>query len=239
MLSGLVGDWWRPLWTHDDVTVIHVDLACDTVNEQRAWVRLDATERQRADRFRNGAARRRFLLCRSALRSILCRSFPCQNRQLVLGAAEHGKPFATVDGTCAALGFNVSHSGRHGLIALAPEGRVGVDVEERVAVRNLDVLVGAVLGPNERSEVTARSGARKLHLFLDLWTMKEALSKAHGKGLSMDVSAFEISSSMRHGSRRGAFSFPDRPDVVWRLHNIGTEQFAAAVAHTRGAGDGD
>ena len=212
--------------------MVHVSLACHPANEQDAWAWLDDSERHRASRFRHSGAKRRYVLCRAALRSLLCDALGCRNRQLAFCAAEHGKPFATVEGAQATVGFNVSHSGQQGLIALAPEGHVGVDVEERVPPRNLDLLAGAVLGPNERAEVTAASGAERLRLFFDLWTMKEALTKAHGMGLSMDASGFEVSPDMRRGSRSGVFRFPDAPDVAWQVRNIGTDRFAAALAYT-------
>jgi 4'-phosphopantetheinyl transferase len=225
------GDWWRPFRQFDDVNVTLVDLIANEVNEQAAWKWLDDDERARARRFQHVGARRRYVLCRASLRSLLSSTLECHNERLAFGVAEHGKPFATVNGQQVPINFNVSHSGRHGLIALSCRGRVGVDVEERVPQRNLDVLVEAILGPEERAEVTAASGRRRLHLFLDMWTMKEALSKAHGKGLSMDVSAFEIPRHLRNGSRSGEFWFADAPDDTWRLENIGTDRFAAAVAY--------
>lgn len=232
MAPGLTGDWWRLFKQIDDVAVVHVDLAPDEVNEQKARTWLDGEERRRAGRFQHSGAMRRYTLCRASLRSLLCSALDCRNQHLAFGASEHGKPFATVDGLRAPIGFNVSHSGQHGLIALAGRGRVGVDVEERVPQRNLEVLMEAVLGPTERAEVAAASGRRKLHLFLDLWTMKEALGKAHGMGLSLDVSGIEIPHDIRNGARGGLFRFSQMPDVAWRLENIGTDRFAAAVAHT-------
>ena len=213
---------------------MHVDLAPHEANERRAWTWLDADERRRAHRFQHVGARRRYVLCRASLRSLVCRELGCGNERLVFGASEHGKPFAIVGGSRAPIDFNVSHSGQHGLIALAASGRVGVDVEERVPQRNLDTLADAVFSPDERADVAAASGSHKLHLFLDLWTMKEALSKALGTGLSMDVSGFEVPRAMRNGSRSGVFTFPHLPDVAWKIENIGTERFAAAVAYEDG-----
>ena len=66
--------------------------------------------------------------------------------------------------------------------------------------------------------------------------MKEALSKAHGEGLSMDVSAFEIPRHLRNGPRGGEFRFADATDAAWWLENIGTDRFAAAVAHEKDGG---
>ena len=234
MALGLVGDWWRPFTQFNGVAVVHVDLVPHEASESAAWAWLDAEERRRAHRFQHTGARRRYVLCRASLRSLLCSALDCDNRRITFDTAEHGKPLAVVAGSRAPIDFNVSHSGQHGLIALAASGRVGVDVEERVPQRNLDTLADAVFGPDERADVAAASGSHKLHLFLDLWTMKEALSKALGTGLSMDVASFEIPKAMRNGAASGCFRFAEVPDVAWRLHNVGTERFAAAVAYEDG-----
>ena len=177
--------------------------------------------------------KRRFTLCRAALRSVVCRELDCRNEHLSFEASGHGKPFAILRGLPAPISFNVSHSGCHGLIAMAPGGRIGVDVEERVPHRNLDELITAVFGPNEQRKLAGAHQRDRLHLFFSLWTMKEALSKAHGMGLSLDVARFEIPKAMRAGAASGSFRFPQLPDIEWTLHNIGTDRFAAAVAHDR------
>ena len=177
--------------------------------------------------------KRRFTLCRAALRSVVCRELDCRNEHLSFQASDHGKPFALVHGRPAPINFNVSHSGLHGLIALAPGGRIGVDVEERVPHPNLAELIAAVFGPNEQRELAQAHGPDRLHMFFSLWTMKEALSKAHGTGLSLDVSRFEIPQDMRAGAMSGSFRFAQMPDVVWRLENISNDRFAAAVARDR------
>ena len=109
----------------------------------------------------------------------------------------------------------MSHSGRHGLIALAREGRIGVDVEDRAAKRDLDGYIRLLFAPGERDALEAASGSRKVVLFYSLWTMKEALIKAVGAGLSMDTAKFEIPPAMVRGERRGVFRFGDSPDVTW------------------------
>ena len=179
--------------------------------------------------------RHRFTLCRAALRSVLCRELGCSNEHLAFRTSKHGKPYATVCGRSAPISFNVSHGGAHGLIALAPGGQVGIDVEERVPHRNLHELTEAVFGPNEKHELSASNNRDRLHLFFRLWTMKEALSKAHGMGLSLDVSRFEIPQEMRAGATSGSVRIADMPGAGWRLEDISTDRFAAAVAYE---GDG-
>ena len=222
--------WWRPFRNVGDASVLHVDLTPHAAREAEASGWLDGQERSRWQQYRHEGPRRRFALCRAALRAVLCGRLGCRNEQLGFGASAHGKPYALIHGAAAPVSFNVSHSGEHGLIALAAAGRLGVDVEERGPRRHLDELIRAVLGPAEQAELALARGSCKLHLFFHLWTMKEALIKALGLGLSLDMSRLEIPLAMRHGKRTSIFRFPEVPAVRWRLEDLGNESFAAAIA---------
>ena len=223
--------WWRPFRKIGSVAVHHVELAPDAAREAAALSWLDQAERSRWQGFRHDGARRRFALCRAALRSILCSRLGCGNQQLAFGASHLGKPYAVVEGRPVPIGFNVSHGSAHGLIAFAAEGRLGVDVEERSPARDLDGLISSVMGPCERAELALARGTQRLQLFYLLWTVKEALIKALGTGLSWDVSRFEIPLAMRRGMKTSLFEFPQIPAVRWWLEDLGNEHFAAAIAH--------
>ena len=230
MARPVAAPWWRHLVTVANVDVSHVDLTPDQTREAEALSYLDASERTAWLRYMP-APRRRFALCRAALRAILCHRLRCRNEHLSFGVSQHGKPFATVRQTQPPVGFNVSHSGAHGLIALGPAVRVGVDVEERRPRRDLDQLIESVMGPQERRELAALEGTERLRLFYRLWTLKEALTKALGTGITTDVSRFEVPAAMRRGEREGTFTFPHLPDVAWGVVNIGADSFAAALAY--------
>lgn len=223
--------WFRTFREVDDVLVVHVDLTPDEGREAHALTWLDEEERSRWQRYKYERPKREFALCRAALRSILCRRLGCESEKLTFNATEHGKPFALVDGTEAPVGFNVSHSGKHGLIAIAPQGRLGVDVEERVTRIDLDGVGEIVFGPDEQADFASAHGREKFHLFFTLWTLKEALIKALGTGFSLNPSRFEVPPAMRRGARRSIFQFPHIPETRWRLENLGNEDFAAAIAH--------
>ena len=233
-MAGSVDErWWRPFRRIGEASVTYVDLSPHAAREANALACLDGQERSRLQGYRLAGPRRRFALCRAALRAVLCRQLGCNNGQLSFAAGSYGKPFALVDGTPAAIHFNVSHGGAHGLIALAPAGRLGVDVEERVPRRDLDGLISSVLGPGEQGEL-ASAGGRKLREFYHLWTIKEALLKALGTGMSLDMAGFEVPPALRQGASCATFRFPQMPDVRWRLEDLGNEDFAAAIAHEMG-----
>ena len=223
--------WWRPFRRAGDAEVVHVDLRPWAEREQAAFRLLSEKEQERWRNFRLDAPRREFALCRAALRALLCERLGCANGELTFEEAEHGKPEALVNGQPASIRFNVSHSRRHGLIALAASGRLGVDVEPRSARRNLDALIEEALTPAEQARLAGADAQRRRQLFFRIWTMKEALIKALGTGFSLHVSEFEIPAPMCNGQRLCEFCFPRLPEVRWRLENLGTSDFAAAIAH--------
>ena len=227
--SAAVG-WYSPFKIVDTATVAHVDLIENTGHEDAALGWLNDRERERCQRFAYRGPRRRFALCRAALRAILCNRLGCENKQLEFEETEHGKPIALVDGMPVSVSFNVSHSGEHGLIAIAPEGRLGVDVEERVAHRNMDLLIDGVFGPSEQAELASARGCEKTHLFFRLWTIKEALMKAHGMGFGLEPSTFEVPPEMLCGEINFAMKLPQVPEITWQVEDIGNERFAAAIA---------
>ncbi len=139
------------------------------------------------------------------------------------------------------MGFSVSHSGGHGLIALVPHGRIGVDVEERTPRRNLNDDIRLLFAPGERAELEAADEDRRTDLFYRLWTLKEAVLKAAGLGLGLDTAGFEIPRALYRGAPEGEatpqlrercrdFRLPGAPGVAWRLEPLEDARFAAALA---------
>ena len=229
--------WWSPFRAIDGASVIHVDLRSDSAREKEAMAWLDRAETQRLRRFRIERPRRDFTLCRAALRVHLCERLDCANDALSFGFHEHGKPFARVDGQPVPISFNVSHSSPHGLIAFAPRGRLGVDVEMRRPGRDFDGIAASVFGPNERAAVVAAWGEDKIRLFYRLWTFKEALIKALGTGFTLGPSRFEVPSAMIHEANSGRFRFPHDPADEWRITCLGGAGFAAAIARETDSGE--
>jgi 4'-phosphopantetheinyl transferase len=225
------GSWWRLYRTLGDITVLHVDLRPHDDHEAASLTWLDAAERGRLQKFQFHGPKRRFTLCRAALRAVLTGRLECRNERITFDVNDdRGKPFAMVDGVPAPISFNISHSGDHGLIAVSPRGGLGIDVEQREPRRHMDQLIDTVFTETERAVLKTVDGKDRTDLFLDFWTMKEALVKALGTGLTTDPATFEIPPEMQRGTKRGAFRFPDLPTVTWHLDNIGNEAYAAAVA---------
>ena len=225
---------------HGSVALTHVDLSADCCREQAAVRYLNDGERDRAGRFSRRAAAREFTLCRAALRILLCSRLHCENDDLTFQTEAYGKPYALVRGCATPVSFNVSHSGGHGLIAIAPRGRVGVDIETHDEAFELPPCLLSVFGTRERADFQeAREDARWRLRFYRYWTLKEALIKGIGLGFAMDTSKFDLPRALRRGEAEGVFRFPHQPTASWHLAAFGGRTFSAAVAvDDSGRGDG-
>ncbi len=222
--------WWSRWRESGNSLILHVDLRPDRERQERAFALLDEEERARWERFVHEGARRRFALCRAALRINLCGRLGCSNRELSFGYLEHGKPFAIVNGIPSDASFNVSHSDRHGLIGFAKRDGLGVDVEVRAPGRDFDAIGSRVYTARERRALSAAAGDRKADLFYRLWSLKEALIKALGTGFSLNPSRFEVPPPMLDGECAAAFRFPHLPADRFWLEDLGEPRFAAARA---------
>ena len=211
--------------------VYHVALTPHALREASSEAWLDRSELARAERFLYPGPRRRYVLLRASIRALLCDRLACANGDLSFASAEHGKPYAVVSGAPADIQFNLSDSGAHGLIAIAPAGRVGIDVEERLDTRDIDGLAETVFGREEQAHVGAARGRERERRFYRLWTVKEALLKALGTGLYLDVAGFQVPSALLRGEAEAVFRFPHLPEARWRVEDLGTDDFAAAIAH--------
>lgn len=173
-------------------TVWRVDVALDDESRRRCRTLLCATERARADRFLREQDRDRYLASHAALRIVLATALDDRATELTFAANAHGKP--ELSGPWRGrLEFNLSHSGAIALIAIAPDARVGVDVE---IMRPLSDCLAIARGHFASDEVAALAGLppdRRMEAFFACWTRKEAFVKALGLGLSMALDRFSVS----------------------------------------------
>ena len=223
--------WWRSFGREGDVSLVYVDLSDNKKHESVAIDILDLAERRRAGRFKSRNARRNFILCRAALRVNLCKILQCENDVLSFTAFRKEKPKALIRGCETAFGFNVSHTDRHGMLALVETGRIGVDIENWNVRHDIDGEVKEAFSIYEQKRLLDENGERRLELFLRIWTLKEAFVKATGEGFRADTTAFTLPRQLLDGDRRAVVQFDATADDTWELVSIRHNQFVAALAH--------
>jgi len=129
---------------------------------------------------------------RAPLRSVLSGYLGIDADQLMLTEGEHGRP-ALTSALDPSLDFNWSHSGDHALIAIARSIKPGIDLEcLRMRPRALEIA-RRYFSADEAAALSAVSPAGRSAAFLELWTAKEAVLKALGRGIAFGLKRLSIS----------------------------------------------
>jgi len=180
-------------------------------------------------RFHFEQDRRRHLIGRGVLRTLLGRYLNLAPQDLRFETAVAGKPhLASGQGQ---LQFNVSHSGEYVLIAIADDRAVGIDVEEVHDDFDVDEVALHFFSADEKRNLETFTGRAKIEAFYNCWTRKEAYLKAQGAGLSFPLDQFDV--SLRPGEP--ACLIATRPDPAearrWQLSALDVaEGYKAALA---------
>jgi 4'-phosphopantetheinyl transferase len=186
------------------------------------WARLAATlddeERARAARFAFEDDRRSYVAAHALLRAELSRRADRPARDWRFAAATLGKPYL-VDPP-RDLRFSLSHTRGMVAVAIAEGAEVGVDVEPTDRRAESMKLAERFFAPEQIELLRAVEGEARRDLFFAIWTLKEAVIKATGQGLSRALDSFSVSPepprvTMRDGSgswsamhwRRESFHF--------------------------------
>jgi len=154
-----------------------------------AGLLADPDERARAERYLNPGARNAFIACRTVLRQAASAATGLAPEALALPAKPPGKP--AFSGPAAGIHFNIAHSGGTALVALSPNGPLGIDLEELRPLRDAEALARKAFTAGETEALVRRSF--DVRAFFACWTRKEAVVKALGSGIARDFPHFSVS----------------------------------------------
>lgn len=194
---------------------------------------LSAAEKQRAAAFLRQPPRQQFIICRSVLRLLLGAYLAQPPANFQFKQNQFGKPSLQEPG--ANLHFNISHSGERGLIAIARNFEVGVDIECQRTPHDASGIARMIFSQQDLGEWLCLPEEAKTGAFYRAWTRKEALSKAMGHGLALDFPGLGVSFLPNHSPAILAMN-PDRGSLQdWSLADIPTDPcyFAALAGATR------
>ncbi|MBM3561920.1 MAG: 4'-phosphopantetheinyl transferase superfamily protein [Alphaproteobacteria bacterium] len=156
---------------------------------------LDEGEAARAKRFAFDDDRRAYVAAHALLRARLSEhSKNISPGEWRFGATPHGKPFLLAP----SVGFDVSLSHTRGMAAVAiASGRaVGVDVESFLTPRDALKVAERFFAPDEAALLRAESDPiAQSEIFFAIWTLKEAVLKADGRGLARGLDSFVVNLS--------------------------------------------
>ncbi|MFL5618873.1 MAG: 4'-phosphopantetheinyl transferase family protein [Gemmatimonadaceae bacterium] len=173
------------LVARNEVVVCSASLAADQGAVSHALTVLDATERERFERYENADVARRFAVGRLRLREMLGALLAIPPRAVPIQIGLHGKPALARGLQSSGVRFSIAHCEDLMLAALSRIGEVGIDVER---VRPLDRwarVADRVFSPTERAEIGREiaSGDEPSSVLLRFWCRGEAELKAIGSGI--------------------------------------------------------
>ncbi|WGS52176.1 4'-phosphopantetheinyl transferase superfamily protein [Paraburkholderia sp. D15] len=165
-----------------DITLWRIDFPFDaSLDDSPAFACLSDDERVRAGRFLRHEDAVRFGGTRAALRELLARHLEVTAQAVRFAKDANGRPQLAQS---AAFDFNVSHTGAHGLIAISPLRRVGVDIEQHRVGFDWRSIAPLTLDPAEVTWLERRDAVEQSSAFYDAWVAKEALVKTTGAGIA-------------------------------------------------------
>lgn len=152
---------------------------------------LSSDEKQRAARFRFDRDRRRYIVCRGALRRALGAYLCSTPEALTFSYGRRGKPALNGD-EGGRLEFNVSHSADLGMLTFADYGGVGSDIEWTGRRVEFESIARRFFTEHEVRDLLAVTGEQRREGFFNCWTRKEAYIKAIGEGLACPLHRFSV-----------------------------------------------
>ena len=196
-----------------------VDVLRETLSE---W------EHARAERFRSGKDREGYVIARGLLRVILGAYTNSEPENVHILNGPHGKPMLAGRSSPDSIRFSVSHSGGRVLYAIARGWEIGVDVEKIRPDFPCGNISDRYFSSREAALIRGVSEHARTETFFSHWTLKEALLKGLGCGLSLPLNGIEIARDPPK-----VLSIQGHPGVSsrWTVRNIDLEPgYAAALA---------
>lgn len=167
-------------------------------------VDLSLDEVRRLERFRHVADRVRFAMGRQLLRRVLGEKLDLPPREVPIRIETSGRPVLDLPPSSrSGPVFSLAHSGLQVVLAVRSDGPVGLDVESAdKRIGPVSDLLHRVAAPGEferwqQTDPSARA-------FLRMWTAKEAVAKARGRGLADDLRQIIVSPPSAPGTASAA-----------------------------------
>jgi 4'-phosphopantetheinyl transferase len=164
----------------------------DPALASRHMALLTPEERAQHTRFMFEKDRRRYLLTRALVRTVLSRYAPVAPEDWRFQANAHGRPaIANDDALARRLCFNLSHTDALVVLAVTAGREIGIDVESTQRHAPLEVA-DRFFSPQESAALRRLPAGDQPARFWELWTFKESYIKARGMGLAIPLDRFSF-----------------------------------------------
>jgi 4'-phosphopantetheinyl transferase len=141
---------------------------------------LDPKETERANRFHFQKDKNTFIICRVILKFILAKYTNSSISRINIKTNSDKKPY--LQGNSEVF-FNLSHASDFAFLVVSTKA-VGIDIEKIQKEFKYKEILSHILSPKELDKLLNSKNPRQN--FYKIWTRKEAIVKATGKGIDND-----------------------------------------------------
>jgi 4'-phosphopantetheinyl transferase len=171
---------------------LHLWEISSLLHESKFTQFLTPEELTHAHKFLQEKDKNRYIVARASLKKILSLYLKIPTNEIEFEYNEYGKPALLQELNSFSIQFNISHSHELILLAFTLHHKIGVDIEYKKQLADLDSIAKTVFSHTEYSYWQKVAVENKLNLFYQLWTYKEALIKALSFGFSYDTKNFTV-----------------------------------------------
>jgi 4'-phosphopantetheinyl transferase len=146
----------------------------------------------RYEKLKDEKARCQYLVAHTLLRRTLSFLLPINLAEWQFTYSHSGKPVINVSSISSIPHFSISHTDGLAICAVSKECSIGVDAEK--IDKNIDFtsLWQLTMSKAEQEQLATADSKARSNLFYKLWTLKESILKATGKGLELPLSQVSI-----------------------------------------------
>lgn len=213
---------------------VHVWLSdVDVSDEKFAYLTslLSRDELDRADRYVLSQHRKRYIVARGCLRKLLSGYTGVLPASIGFSYDAHGKPSLDGGTVGKTVNFNLSHSNRLIIYAVAVGRELGVDIEYIRRDIQVERIARRFFTEYEQKIILELPESARREAFFYCWTCKEAYIKARGEGLSISPDSFEVSFGPREPAALLNVYFDQREVKRWSMnHFVAQPDYVAALA---------
>jgi len=162
------------------------------MEQYKSW--LTAAENARFSNFLSERRRQEFIVGRALARLSLSRLCGARPERIEFEPDANGKLLSVSPKQCEGLHFSISHTSDVVVCAACKNCSVGVDIE-RISTRSEPLALSErFFRYSEHAVLVELAESARLDRFFLMWTLKEALGKAHGLGVltGTDTTHFDM-----------------------------------------------
>lgn len=154
---------------------------------------LSKDEIERANRFYFEKDRMQFIVRRGILKQIISKYLEIDPKNLLFEYNPFGKPFLVTNSLKNNIKFNMSHSKNMALYCISSQKDVGIDIEFTQKKVEFHLIIERFFSHNEKAFIQNITTNKRKEAFFKIWTRKEAILKALGKGISFPLEKVDVS----------------------------------------------